>query len=917
MIIKTIKRFWTATVARQLILGVALVHAVLMSIFVFDLVSRQREFMMEQNNSQAVGLAETLSANGVSWMLSNDFVGLEEVIRSQSRFPGLDYAMFLDMNGKVLGYTERDKVGLYTNDPISKKLIDSPPKNVILIDNQAFIDVASPVMISGLQIGWARVGINRQDILQSLVIVTKKGLIYTIVAILIGVIFALFMAKGLTASIRKLTLSLQKIISGYRDVHLVMERHDEVGELSHDFNLMVQSIKDKEEKIKKANEALVESEVKFRRLVNNLSTEYFLFSHDINGVFNYVTPSVKSVLGYGVDEFKIHCHSFLTANPENEKAKEHNRRSITGSLEPSYEIEVYHKSGDKIWLNISEAPVVDENGKVIGVEGIAHDVSQRKNFENILLAKEQEQSEILDNMLDGVITLNDQGNITGCNYSAQKLFGYQKSELHEKSFSMLFSSDSLYNLIPDKPVEGEKGREQDIIDLIGLRRTDSNEYIVDVDAQNKEGDVFPVRLSLAKLLKTDNVNQRYICTCSDLTEQKHHEERLRRSQKMDALGKLTGGIAHDFNNMLGVIIGYSDLLLMSGKQQPKQHKYVEEIKHAGERGKKLTQKLLGFSRRKEMEAECVDINELLKDNHHMLAKSITSKIELKYKLQEGIWSAWFDKGDMEDALINLSINAMHAMPNGGMLTIETQNTIISPEDALSLNLCSGEYIQVQVTDTGIGMDKSMQHQIFDPFFSTKDDLGTGLGLSQVYGFIQRSGGVINVYSEPGHGSCFSMYFPRYKLKPIEISQDNTIDNNTDADLKGHGELILLVDDENALLSLGEQVLQQNGYKIITAENAEVALNVIETNADEQQAIALMICDVIMPGMDGYQLSEIVSTRYPNIKIQLSSGFNDDRHLNYKNQSLHENLLAKPFTSNELLLRVKNILNGENGSTITV
>ena len=264
----------------------------------------------------------------------------------------------------------------------------------------------------------------------------------------------------------------------------------------------------------------------------------------------------------------------------------------------------------------------------------------------------------------------------------------------------------------------------------------------------------------------------------------------------------------------------------------------------------------------------------------------------------------FDKGDMEDVLVNLSINAMHAMPDGGVLTIHTENVVVSPEQAQMHNLKAGDYVHLSVTDTGIGMDEKIRNQIFDPFFTTKDDIGTGLGLSQVYGFIQRAGGSINVYSEKGHGSSFSMFFPRF------IDNDKEKINESESlnkPLYGHGELILLVDDEPSLLALGEEILTLNGYQVLRAENAKSALDILANNQNENEKIVLMVSDVIMPETDGYQLSRTVAYLYPDIKIQLASGFNDDRHLQYMDDSLHETILTKPFTPDELLIRVRALL----------
>ncbi len=247
----------------------------------------------------------------------------------------------------------------------------------------------------------------------------------------------------------------------------------------------------------------------------------------------------------------------------------------------------------------------------------------------------------------------------------------------------------------------------------------------------------------------------------DITERRQAEEGLRRSQKMDALGKLTGGIAHDFNNMLGIILGYADLLQEALSDQPKLKKYAHEIHHASERGAKLTKKLLAFTRQKISEADMLNLNTLLQDEKHLLEKTLTARIKLVLILAENLWPVWLDSNDLEDAILNMSINAMHAIDGNGQITLQTSNEQINVTDAKLLDLEPGDYVLLNITDTGGGMNDATKEIIFDPFYSTKGENGTGLGLSQVYGFMQRSNGEIKVYSELGHGTQFALYFPRY------------------------------------------------------------------------------------------------------------------------------------------------------------
>ncbi len=388
-------------------------------------------------------------------------------------------------------------------------------------------------------------------------------------------------------------------------------------------------------------------------------------------------------------------------------------------------------------------------------------------------------------------------------------------------------------------------------------------------------------------------------TVQDITEKTHLEETLRRTQKMDALGKLTGGIAHDYNNMLGIILGYTELLENELNDQPRPATYARRIQHAAKRGAKLTQKLLAFSRHKGSDAEVVNINTLLREEQHMLEKTLTARIQLTLNLADNLWPVWLDNNDLEDTIVNMCINAMHAMKTGGELTFRTSNEKLDKNDARVLSLAAGDYVLLSIADTGIGMDETIKDKIFDPFYTTKGEGGTGLGLSQVYGFVARSNGAIKVYSEPGHGSRFALYFPRSRQTHTEI-QASTTDN---VHCLGGGETLLVVDDELALLELAQNILTTQGYRVLTADDGEQALTVLET-----ESVDLVISDVIMPNMDGYQLAAKVRQRYPHIKLQMVSGFSDDRHDGMTDDALHQNMLYKPYTSHTLLTHVHSRLN---------
>ena len=393
-------------------------------------------------------------------------------------------------------------------------------------------------------------------------------------------------------------------------------------------------------------------------------------------------------------------------------------------------------------------------------------------------------------------------------------------------------------------------------------------------------------------------------TLQDVTKQKQNDELLNRTQKMDALGKLTGGIAHDFNNMLGIIMGYSELLQNSLEGDKHKLKYINHVIDASKRASALTSKLLAFSRKEAATIEDVDINASLLDDRNLLEKTLTSRIELVYDLEEGLWHVLLDKSDLQNAILNMTINAMHAMKNAGRITIKTLNIQLNEADSKLMNLKAGDYVQISITDTGMGMSEEVRNKLFDPFFSTKGDEGTGLGMSQVYGFVQQTGGNIYVYSELGHGTRIVINLPRNEAYDEDKNQDNELDIGHEY---GH-ETILIVDDEIALQKSAAEILQRYHYNVLVASNGAEALKILET-----ENVDLVITDVIMPEMDGYKLSYEIRERYPDMKIQVVSGFSDDETLEIVNKELQQQRLQKPYTFKDLLTRVRSLLDRDSDS----
>jgi len=502
--------------------------------------------------------------------------------------------------------------------------------------------------------------------------------------------------------------------------------------------------------------------------------------------------------------------------------------------------------------------------------------------------REQRLDIMLNSIGDGVIATDNKGNITRMNPTSAKMTGWKFLDAEGKPVKDVFS------------IVDETTRKPILNPIEKVLATGSTVYLSNhTTLLSKDGSEYQIEDSAAPIRDEENNIHGMILIFSDVTRRKEAEKQYRRTLKMNALGKLTGGIAHDYNNMLGVIIGYCDLLENELNNRPKLLAYVNTIQQSAQRGASLTKKLLDFSKYKSSESVKLNLNTLLHEQEFMLQKTLTVRIELVFRLNKELWPVYLDESDMIDAILNISINAMHAIEGSGRLTIRTSNVKINETDALGLGVVAKDYVLLSFTDTGCGMSENIRDNIFDPFFSTKGEKGTGLGLSQVYGFVQRSKGAIKVYSEQGHGSQFLLYFPRY----YAISQNEEPLKEENIVKTINSETILVVDDEKSLMAFCCEALEQFGFTTLSSFSAKNALEILEN-----EKVDILLSDVIMPEMDGHQLAAIVKKKYPNIKIQLASGF--DHNLMGKDvvQSLHKSLLKKPYTSQELLQAILRLIN---------
>jgi len=387
----------------------------------------------------------------------------------------------------------------------------------------------------------------------------------------------------------------------------------------------------------------------------------------------------------------------------------------------------------------------------------------------------------------------------------------------------------------------------------------------------------------------------------NISERKKLEEQLRTAHKMEAVGQLAGGVAHDFNNLIGVIIGYGELIQDKLLEADPLHAKVEEILKAGRRAAALTHQLLVFSRQQVLEPKTLNLNSIVMDMNKMLPRLVGEHIELTTSLARDLASVRADQGHIEQVIMNLAVNARDAMPEGGKLTIETANVEFDDHYALGHNqVFPGSFIMLAVTDTGIGMDAGTQSRIFEPFFTTKEQgKGPGLGLATVYGAVKQSGGFVWVYSEPGHGTTFKIYLPRVQ-GGTEKEQRNI---GTKKLVRGT-ETVLLVEDEESLNKLTGEMLQESGYRVLKASNGVEAL---EISQRYEGTIHLLLTDVVMPKMGGPALAKQLAVLRPEMKLLYMSGYTRNALVTQELAESGSGLLQKPFTRDTLTRKAREIL----------
>lgn len=609
---------------------------------------------------------------------------------------------------------------------------------------------------------------------------------------------------------------------------------------------------------------------------------------DDRGQIRYVSPSATRLLGYTPDELLGEGWWRMTYSDPQEAAREreYEARLASGAAPPRqhYEREIEARDGTRRWFLWNDSP--GPAGLVIGV---AHDITERKAAEEEKRSAWDRSQQYLDVAGVMLMVLGREGQITLINRKGAEVLGWDEEEdlIGRNWFETCVPADQRQDVIRvwESMVSGGD---------------DLSEYENPVLTRDGEQRL----IAWTNVLLRDPAGEPIgvLSSGEDITERRSLEEQLRMSQRMEAVGRLAGGVAHDFNNLLTVILGDTELALADAGDDRRLTELLREVMEAGEKAAALTRQLLVFSRRQVVEPTIFSLNDLVSDVEKMLRRLIEEHIELVTRPAPDLGLINADRGQIEQVLVNLVVNARDAMPDGGRLVIETDNVSLDETWAAAHpGAGPGRYVLLAVTDTGSGMTDEIKAHLFEPFFTTKErGTGTGLGLATSYGIVQKHGGYISVYSRVGVGTTMAVYLPRAEEEPKERAAPE------EKRLPRGDETILLVEDEVAVRRVATRLLEGQGYRVLDAGDGYEALKILDF---QQGEIDLLVTDVVLPGMSGRELAEKVRAEKPDLKVLFCSGYTDDVILERRLLEGGEQLVQKPFTIQQLACRVREALDG--------
>ncbi|MCE5281746.1 MAG: PAS domain S-box protein [Deltaproteobacteria bacterium] len=631
---------------------------------------------------------------------------------------------------------------------------------------------------------------------------------------------------------------------------------------------------------KQAEQALRKSGEYFRALIENSSD--LIFTVDERGTITYGSPSVERILGYNHGELRgTNVFDLFTPEDRPRAISDFKMALLTKDVPIPNSFHIRHKNG-KVLLLEGIGKNLLHNPAVASFVTNVRDVTDQKRAEEALRESEEKFRALSENAPDIIYTMNIEGVIMYVNPSWERILGHHQEEVLGRCFTDFVKEED--KDIYRKQLESIRDEEINIRNHIGVMLTKDGEERVfsmnDAFNRNIGGHIVGV-----------------VGSMHDVTNLIEIEKKLILSQKIESLGTLAGGIAHNFNNLLMGIQGYTSLVLLKTDPSHPSYEKLKRIEEQVQSGADLTRQLLGFAREGRYAVKPTDMNDVLEQSSSMFGKA-KKEISVHRKYGKDLWRVEVDRGQMEQMLMSLYINAWQAMPGGGDIFLETKNMILDEKHSLLYPVKPGRYIKISVTDNGTGMDEKTRKRIFDPFFTTKEiGRGTGLGLASVYGIIKGHGGYIDVYSEPGHGTTFTIYIPAVEREPAKEEM------TAETIAKGTG-TILLVDDEKTILEVSKELLESMGYTIYAAGSGQEATTIYTDKKDE---IDLIILDMIMPGISGGEAFDRLRAINSRVKVLLSSGYSITGQAQEILDRGCNGFIQKPFHPEELLSKIREML----------
>jgi PAS domain S-box-containing protein len=633
----------------------------------------------------------------------------------------------------------------------------------------------------------------------------------------------------------------------------------------------------------------------FQLLVNAV-IDYAIYMLDLDG--HVVSWNSGAVRLKGYSEEEIIGQSFARfCTPEDLQAGVPQKALRVARETGRFEAEGWRvrKDGSRFWASVVIDAVRDQHGKTIGFAKVTRDVTERRRAHQSLVESEASYRRLVEGVTDyAIFQLDPGGVVTTWNPGAQRIKGYTRDEIVGQHFSAFYTEEDVETRLPERALR---------------TAVETGKYDAEGWRVRKDGSRFWASVVIDPIYDEQRRISGFAKITRDITERreaqlllKATQEQLAASQKMEAVGQLSGGIAHDFNNLLMVVIGNLETVQRQAAKQPSNPAMSRALANAmrgAQRAATLTSRLLAFSRRQALDPKPMDVNKFLVGAADFIQRSLGENVQVEVVGSPGLWFVEVDANQLEVALLNLAINGRDAMPSGGKLTIEGAN-VFADENYSRYNpeMAPGQYVAICVTDNGVGMPSDVIDRAFEPFYTTKElGQGTGLGLSQVYGFVKQSGGHVKIYSEVGQGTTVKIYLPRLLGRVTEEDEPDAEGTQVGAE---ESETILVVEDNTDVRAYLAEVLRSLNYKVTTVPNTQAALDVLQQNGP----IDLLLTDIVMPGGNGRELAKQAAILRPDVQVLFMTGYSRNAVVHQGRLDEGVDLLQKPVSQAQLATRVR-------------